>query len=149
MKFETGIKTRKSLKQEDEKEQNIFLKIGDSSSNHTSDFSSLSWRAWDERRDIYGAIRSTTFRQWPSLRYWWSINFAILCLSPLFLFSLFSLSAVSQRSENKSDSNFEREGREVIKKICENLLTETELAVALDNVSGWSFYIKRHRLLLI
>ena len=47
-----------------------------------------------------------------------------------------SLSSVSQRSENKSDSNFEREGREVIKKIFENLSTETELAVALENVSG-------------
>ena len=38
--------------------------------------------------------------------------------------------------KNKNDSNFEREGGEVIKKIFANLLTETELAVALDNVSG-------------
>ena len=64
-----------------------------------------------------------------------------LSLSSFLVLTIFSLCGFST-IRNKSDSNFEREGREAIKTIFKNLLTETKLAVAWSNVSGWSFYVK-------
>jgi len=58
-----------------------------------------------------------------------------LSLSSFLVLTIFSLCGFST-IRNKSDSNFEREGREAIKKIFKNLLTETKLAVAWSNVSG-------------